>query len=79
MNLAGQASLCIRNVVLSWQQKSWQAPQKSPNTSAIIRGVAQVAKLVDALASGASDRKVMGVRVSSWAPSAFANFGEAKI
>ncbi len=28
---------------------------------------AQVAELVDALASGASDRKVMGVRVSPWA------------
>ena len=30
---------------------------------------AQVAKLVDALASGASDRKVVEVRVFSWAPS----------
>ena len=29
---------------------------------------AQVAELVDALASGASDRKVMEVRVFSWAP-----------
>jgi hypothetical protein len=29
---------------------------------------AQVAELVDALASGASDRKVVGVRVPSWAP-----------
>ncbi len=28
---------------------------------------AQVAELADALASGASDRKVMGVRVSPWA------------
>jgi ribonuclease D len=32
---------------------------------------AQVAKLVDALASGASDRKVMEVRVFSWAPNSF--------
>ena len=30
--------------------------------------MAQVAELVDALASGASDRKVVGVRVPSWAP-----------
>jgi hypothetical protein len=30
---------------------------------------AQVAELVDALASGASDRKVVEVRVLSWAPS----------
>ena len=29
---------------------------------------AQVAELVDALASGASDRKVVEVRVLSWAP-----------
>jgi hypothetical protein len=29
---------------------------------------AQVAELVDALASGASDRKVVEVRVFSWAP-----------
>ena len=29
---------------------------------------AQVAKLVDAPASGAGDVKVIGVRVSSWAP-----------
>ena len=27
-----------------------------------------MAELVDALASGASDRKVVGVRVPSWAP-----------
>ena len=32
---------------------------------------AQVAELVDALASGASDRKVVEVRVFSWAPSGF--------
>ena len=32
---------------------------------------AQVAELVDALASGASDRKVMEVRVFSWAPLLF--------
>ena len=31
--------------------------------------VAQVAELVDALASGASGRKVVEVRVFSWAPS----------
>ena len=30
--------------------------------------VAQVAELVDALASGASGRKVVEVRVFSWAP-----------
>jgi hypothetical protein len=30
--------------------------------------IAQVAELVDALASGASDRKVVKVRVLSWAP-----------
>ena len=30
---------------------------------------AQVAELVDALASGASGRKVVGVQVSPWAPS----------
>jgi hypothetical protein len=30
--------------------------------------LAQVAELVDALASGASDRKVVEVRVFSWAP-----------
>ncbi len=34
---------------------------------------AQVAELVDALASGASDRKVVEVRVFSWAPSFFGN------
>jgi hypothetical protein len=32
------------------------------------RSVALVAELVDALASGASDRKVVKVRVLSWAP-----------
>ena len=37
--------------------------------NAVIR--AQVAKLVDALASGASGRKVMEVRVFSWAPFLF--------
>ena len=31
-------------------------------------GIAQVAELVDALASGASGRKVVEVRVFSWAP-----------
>jgi hypothetical protein len=30
-----------------------------------------VAKLVDAPASGAGDRKVVGVRVPSWAPNFF--------
>ena len=30
--------------------------------------IAQVAELVDALASGASDRKIVEVRVFSWAP-----------
>jgi hypothetical protein len=30
--------------------------------------LAQVAELVDALASGASGRKVVGVQVSPWAP-----------
>ena len=45
------------------------------NTSAPTNSVApdrldnaQVAELVDALASGASDRKVVKVRVLSWAP-----------
>ena len=33
-----------------------------------IRPNAQVAELVDALASGASGRKVVGVQVSPWAP-----------
>jgi hypothetical protein len=32
---------------------------------------AQMAELVDALASGASDRKIMEVRVFFWAPSEF--------
>jgi len=32
-----------------------------------------VAKLVDAPASGAGDRKVVGVRVPSWAPNLFAH------
>ena len=32
--------------------------------------LAQVAELVDALASGASGRKVVEVRVFSWAPGA---------
>ena len=33
--------------------------------------IAQVAELVDALASGASDRKIVEVRVFSWAPNYF--------
>ena len=33
--------------------------------------IAQVAELVDALASGASDRKIVEVRVFSWAPFIF--------
>ena len=33
-----------------------------------LRTPAQVAELVDALASGASDRKVVEVQVLSWAP-----------
>ena len=39
--------------------------------------IAQVAELVDALASGASDRKIVEVRVFSWAPSYFC-FGERR-
>ena len=35
---------------------------------------AQVAELVDALASGASGRKVVEVRVFSWAPLSVKNF-----
>ena len=38
---------------------------------------AQVAELVDALASGASDRMVVEVRVFSWAPP-FARYEPAK-
>ena len=41
-----------------------------------VRPVAQVAELVDALASGASDRMVVEVRVFSWAP-AFATMARA--
>ena len=33
--------------------------------------LAQVAELVDALASGASGRKVVGVQVSPWAPTQY--------
>ena len=38
------------------------------NRWAIIRFSAQVAELVDALVSGISDRKIVEVRVFSWAP-----------
>ncbi len=38
-------------------------------TKLLTRGSAQVAELVDALASGASARKGVEVRVLSWAPS----------
>ena len=41
-------------------------PRRSPATSR--RAPAQVAELVDALASGASGRKAVEVRVFSWAP-----------
>ena len=34
----------------------------------VVRTYAQVAELVDALASGASNRKVVEVQVLSWAP-----------
>ena len=37
---------------------------------------AQVAELVDALASGASGRKVVEVRVFSWAPSSIDSISE---
>ena len=44
----------------------------SKSLIAIVQGIsvsrAQVAELVDALASGASDRKIVEVRVFSWAP-----------
>jgi hypothetical protein len=36
-----------------------------------------VAKLVDAPASGAGDRKVVGVRVPSWAPNSFQEIQKA--
>jgi hypothetical protein len=39
-----------------------------PRPTATDQRQAQVAELVDALASGASDRKIVEVRVFSWAP-----------
>jgi hypothetical protein len=46
--------------------RSGTAPYVSPPS--VTRDRAQVAELVDALASGASGRKAVKVRVLSWAP-----------
>jgi hypothetical protein len=43
-------------------------PAPAEPSGFVVRARAQVAELVDALASGASDRKVVEVRVLSWAP-----------
>ncbi len=52
--------------------KGWEMaislPAQSPDVHVWTLACAQVAELVDALASGASGRKVVEVRVFSWAP-----------
>jgi hypothetical protein len=48
--------------------------------SVLVPPSAQVVKLADTLASGASDRKVVKVQVLSWAPlSGFLTFGNVRL
>ena len=53
---------------LKLKKREYFVKKKSIIPAPTQSGYAQVVKLVDTLASGASDRKVVEVQVLSWAP-----------
>jgi hypothetical protein len=62
MGCASHAQAAVKS------QKNEPAAQNGTFSSAIIRVDAQMAKLVDAPASGAGDGNIVEVRVFFWAP-----------